>query len=86
MMKFPASNDFEISAAAADISTTGANMQTRIGYAKAVGPAYVLAPNNLLLIPLQNFKVTLNWATLSTVTTAARVFVRLMGQLLRASQ
>lgn len=86
LMKFPASNDLEINAAAADISTTGANMQTRIAYAKSVGPAYVLAPNNLLLIPMQNFNVTLNWATLETVTSQARIFVRLMGQLLRASQ
>ena len=86
LMKFPASNDLEIDAAAADVSSTAASLQTRIGYAKAVGPAYVLSPNNLLLIPMQNFKVTLNWATLETVTTQARIFVRLMGQLLRAAQ
>jgi hypothetical protein len=86
LMKFPASNDLEINAAAADISSTAANLQTRISYAKAVGPAYMLAPNNLLLIPMQNFNVTLNWATVETVTTAARIFVRLMGQLLRAAQ
>lgn len=86
LMKFPASNDLEIDAAAADISTTGAAMQTRIGYAKSVGPAYVLSPNNLLLIPMQNFNLTLNWATLETVTEAARIFVRFMGQLIRAAQ
>jgi hypothetical protein len=88
MMKFPASNDLEVDAAVADISTTGAAMQSRIGYAKAVGPAYNISPNNLLLIPNQNFNVTLNWATLSTLPSgaAARCFVRLMGQLLRASQ
>lgn len=86
LMKFPASNDLEIDAAAADVSTAGASFQTRIGYAKSVGPAYILAPNNLLLIPMQNFNATLNWATLSTVTTAARIFVRFMGQLIRAAQ
>lgn len=86
LMKFPASNDLEIDAAAADVSTAGASFQTRIGYAKAVGPAYVLAPNNLLLIPMQNFSVALNWGTLQTVTTQARIFVRLMGQLIRAAQ
>jgi hypothetical protein len=89
LMKFPASNDFEIEAAAADVAPNGAgtsSMQTRISYGKAVGPSYMLAPNNLLLIPMQNFKVTLNWATVETVTTAARIFVRLMGQLLRAAQ
>lgn len=86
MMKFPASNDLEIDAAVADISTTGDSMQTRIAYAKAVGPAFTLAPNNLLLIPMQNFSVTLNWVTVQAITTKARVFVRLMGQLLRSAQ
>jgi hypothetical protein len=86
LMKYPASNDLEIDAAVADISTTGANMQSRLSYAKSVGPAYILEPNNLLLIPLMNFMVTLNWVTLQTVTTAARIFVRLMGQKIRVAQ
>jgi hypothetical protein len=86
MMKFPASNDFEINAAMSDASTAAASQQSRISFAKAVGPSYMLSPNNLLLIPMQNFVVTLNWQTLETVTSAARVFVRLMGQLLRAAQ
>lgn len=86
LMKFPASNDLEIDAAASDASTAAASQQTRLAYAKAVGPAYVLAPNNLLLIPMQNFAVSVNWATLQTVTTAARIFCRLMGQLIRAAQ
>lgn len=86
MMKFPASNDFEIAGAASDASTAAAAQATRIVFGKAVGPAYLLAPNNLLLIPLQNFSVSLNWATLQPVTTAARVFLRLMGQLLRSAQ
>lgn len=86
MMKFPASNDLEIDAALSDASTAAASQQSRIAYAKAVGPAYTLAPNNLLLIPMQNFVVTLNWATVQAITTKARVFVRLMGQLLRSAQ
>jgi hypothetical protein len=86
MMKFPASNDLEIDAALCDTSTAGTGQKTFVGYAKAVGPAYALAPNNLLLIPMQNFSVTLNWATVQAVTTKARVFVRLMGQLLRSAQ
>lgn len=86
MMKFPASNDLEIDAALSDATTPGSAFQSRIAYAKAVGPAYVLAPNNLLLIPMQNFSVTLNWATVQAITTKARVFVRLMGQLLRSAQ
>src|SRR5579872_2029746 len=86
MMKFPASNDLEIDAAVCDATTAAASSQTRVGYAKAVGPAYMLNPNNLLLIPMQNFVVTLNWATAQAITTKARVFVRLMGQLLRRAQ
>ncbi len=86
LMKFPASNDLEINAALSDNSTAVTNGQSRIAYAKAIGPAYILSPNNLLLIPMQNFNVSLNWATLSTTTYNARIFVRLMGQLLRASQ
>ena len=86
MMKFPASNDYTIDAALSDASTAAASQQSRIAYGKAMGPSYILSPNNLLLIPMQNFSVTLNWATLETVTSAARVFVRLMGQLLRSAQ
>lgn len=86
LIKFPASNDFEINAALADVSTAGAAFQSRIAYGKAVGPAYLLSPNNLLLVPQQNFNVTLNWATLETTTAAARIFVRLMGMLLRSAQ
>jgi hypothetical protein len=86
LMKFPASNDFELSGAMSDISTTGASMQSRNMYGKSVGPAYTLAPNNLLLAPTQNFAGSLNWATLVTVTTQARIFFRLMGQLFRSAQ
>jgi hypothetical protein len=86
LMRFPASTDLEIDAAAADVSTAGASFQTRISYAKAVGVPYLLAPNNLLLIPNQNFSLTLNWATLQTVVTAMRIFARFTGQLIRAAQ
>jgi hypothetical protein len=86
LMKFPASNDLEIDAALSDATTAAASQQSRIAYAKAVGPSYNVSPNNLLLIPNQNFNITLNWATLEVVTSAARIFARLMGQLLRAAQ
>lgn len=87
MMKFPASNDFQISAALADVSTTGASLQSRIAYGRADGPAYVLSPNNLLLTPNQNFGVTLNWPEgPQTITNPARVFVRFMGMFMRSAQ
>jgi hypothetical protein len=86
LYKFAPSNNMELDAAAADISTTGANMQTRLTKMKAVGPAYSLSPNNLLLIPLQPFNVTLNWGTLVPIISIGRVFVRLNGNLIRAAQ
>lgn len=86
LYKFPASNDFEVDAAVCDATTLASASQSRIAYGKSVGSPYILAPNNLLLVPTQNFSVTLNWTTLETTTAAARIFVRLMGQLLRASQ
>src|SRR5262249_49163682 len=86
LMKFPASNDFEVSGALSNASTAAASQFNAAIYGKAVGPAYTISPNNLLLIPNQNFNVSLNWATLEAVVSAARIFVRLMGQLLRAAQ
>ena len=86
LMKFPASNDFEVMGAQSDTTTAAATQMSKTLYGKADGPAYVLSPNNLLLIPTMNFNVTLNWATAQAVTTAARIFVRFMGQLLRPAQ
>lgn len=86
LMKFPASNDFEVDGAAADVSTPGAAMQTRIAYGRAMGPPYVLSPNNILIAPTMAFNATLNWSTLATIANPARVFVRFMGQLLRVAQ
>jgi len=86
LMKFPASNDFDVSAALSNATTAAAAQALYIAYAKAVGVPYVLSPNNLLLIPNQNFNLTLNWATVQTTTAQLRIFARFMGQLLRAAQ
>ena len=87
LMKFPASNEYQIDCALSDTTTAGATQAQRVAQGRAGGPAYVLTPNNLFLIPMQNFNVTLNWATVETITTtAARIFIRLMGQLIRAAQ
>ena len=86
LYKFPASNDMELDAAVCDVTTASATGQTRLAYMKAVGPAYILAPNNLLLIPMQAFNVTLNWNTLQPIANVARIFTRLMGQLIRSAQ
>jgi len=86
LMKFPASNDFEVGGAMANATTAAASQFSASVYGKAVGPSYVLTPNNLLLIPNQNFALTLNWATIEPVVSAARIFSRFMGQLMRAAQ
>lgn len=57
LMKFPASNDLEIDGAFANATTPAAALYSQAIYAKAVGPSYQLAPNNLLLIPLQQLNL-----------------------------
>lgn len=86
LMKFPATKQFHVEAAAADATTAGANLQTRIAFADAVGRPYLLDPN-ITLIENQNFSVTLNWPEgAQAVTSAARVQVWLGGVLARRSQ
>lgn len=84
--RFAPATTFQLNAGLSDTTTAAAASQSRIAYADMEGPVYNLSPNNLLLVPQQNFNVTLNWNTLETVTAAARIFVRLGGQLLRAAQ
>lgn len=83
--KFPSSRNFHTEAAAADISTTGANMQTRIAFAHSLGKPYNLVP--LTLTSNQNFSVTLNWPEgVQPITNPGRVVVTLEGCLARQSQ
>jgi hypothetical protein len=86
LMQFGAAATLEVDAAVADVSSAGANLQSRFSFAKAIGTPYTLAPNNLLLAPSQNFGVTLNWTTVQPITTGMRIFARLTGQLIRATQ
>lgn len=88
LMKFPAARQFHIEAAAADATTAGANMQTRVNFAASVGRPYVIDPN-ITLIENQNFSVTLAWeegATALPSGNPAKVFVSLEGSLARRSQ
>lgn len=61
MMKFPASSDFQINAALADVTSAAANLQSRIAYGKAVGRTYSLGGASIFLTANQNFNVSLNW-------------------------
>ena len=86
LMRFPPSNDFDVGAGASDTTSPGSNQQYRTAFGKAIGPNYQLAPNNLLLISMMNFSVVLNWAVPPVLTTAARIFARFTGQLMRVAQ
>lgn len=87
LMKFPASSDFHVSAALADVTTAGANLQSRIAFGKAAGRPYSLGSAPIFLTANQNFGVTLAWPEgLQAVTSPARVVVSLFGLLYRRSQ
>jgi hypothetical protein len=85
--RFPAKTHFNLQAAAADVSTAGSSFQTRIAFGFWSGRPYLLSPTKLLLIPTQNFSVTLNWPEgVQALTNAGRIGVILDGILYRKSQ
>lgn len=84
--RFPPKTYFDVSAALADVTTAGANLQSRIAYGKSGGRPYILkAP--ILLISNQNFNVTLAWPEgVQAITNPAKVFCILDGIMYRKSQ
>lgn len=56
-----------------------------ISYASFGGPIYMLVPP-ILLVPTQNFTVTLNWPTAVAISAAARIGINMCGILYRNSQ
>lgn len=83
----PPSSDFVLSGALSDTTTAAASSQNRLAFGNYEGDNYILAPNNLLLVSNQNFKVTLAWPEgLQAITNPARLFVRLNGMLARLAQ
>jgi hypothetical protein len=85
LLKFPPANGLSGFAALSDTTTAGASQGTSVTYASAGGMPYELNPP-ILLVPTQNFKVTLNWPTVQTLTANANVVVNLSGVLYRNSQ
>ena len=86
LQKFPPKTHMDVHAAVADVTTAGANLQTRIAYAYATGRPYLLNPP-LLLIENQNFSVELGWPNgVQAVSNPARVYVVLDGVLFRRAQ
>lgn len=85
LMKFPPRNGLSGFAGGSDTTTAAASGQTLTAYASGGGPIFEVNPP-LLLVPTQNFKITLNWPALVTVTNAAVVYVNMGGVLYRNSQ
>lgn len=56
-----------------------------ISYASFGGPIYDMRPP-ILLVPTQNFTVTLNWPTAVAISAAARIGINMQGILYRNSQ
>jgi hypothetical protein len=74
-------------AGVAAVSQAGevADSSIRVDYASFGGPVYELEPH-ILLVPTQNFTVTLNWPTAVGISVAGRIGVNLGGILYRNSQ
>ena len=89
LMIFPASADFQVSAALADSTTAAADSQSRIAYGKSVGRPYSLGSAPIFLTANQNFSITLAWPEgLQALpsTNPARIVVSMFGLLYRRSQ
>jgi hypothetical protein len=85
--RFPQKAAFSVDGAAADTSTAGANLQTRMAFGQWRGRPYMLDPAPLLLPENQNFSVSLNWPEgVQAITNPGRVGVILDGILYRRSQ
>lgn len=86
LLKFPPRCGLAGFAAISDgAAQTSTGKQTMVNYASAGGPVYELDPP-ILLVPTQNFNVTLNWASANAITAAATVYCQFGGVLYRNSQ
>lgn len=84
LQKFPPKCGLSGFAATSDAAST-ATTSTMVNYASAGGPVYELDPP-ILLVPTQNFVVTLNWPTAVALTAAGTVVCQMGGILYRNSQ
>lgn len=87
LITLPPRSAVGIDAAASNATTAGAGQSLQIVNAFARGPLWHINP--LLIPPLQNFSVTLNWPTavpLASTDALARIGVRLWGMLFRSVQ
>lgn len=83
LMKFPPRSGLGGVSGIAGTYAAGTFMM--VDYASFAGPCYELA-SPILLVPTQNFSVTLNWASAQAVAVAGRIGVNLGGLMYRNSQ
>lgn len=84
LQKFPPSNGLSGFGFSSDASS-GAATSVMANYASAGGPVYEVDPP-ILLVPTQNFVVTLNWPTAVALSAAGTVVCQMGGYLYRNSQ
>ncbi len=84
IQKFPPRCGLSGFAGYSDAAST-ALTSTQTGYASNGGPVYELDPP-ILLVPTQNFNITLNWPTAVALSAAGTVACQLGGILYRNSQ
>ena len=85
LLRFPPKARLGGFAALADVTTAGADLQSRISYAAACGRPYYIDPY-ILLESTQNFSVSLNWPAAVAIAAAGRIGVVMDGILYRNSQ
>lgn len=83
--RFPPSNGIAAVEAISDTTSPAAARVTVIDYARFGGMPYRVDPP-ILLVPTQNFNITVNWATAVPITVAARIGCVMKGILYRNSQ
>jgi hypothetical protein len=85
--RFPQKCAFTVDGMFSDVTTAGANLQSRAAYGQWRGRPYLLDPAPLLLPENQNFSVSLAWPEgVQAITNPGRIGVILDGILYRRSQ
>lgn len=83
--RFPPSVGVSGSAALSDTTTAAASRVSVIDYARFGGMPYKVDPP-ILLVPTQNFSVSLNWPAAVPIAVAGRIGIVMKGILYRNSQ
>lgn len=83
--RFAQSTGLQGTGAVTDATTAAASRVTVIDYARFGGMPYLMQPP-ILLVPTQNFNVSLNWPVAVQIAVAARIGIVMKGILYRNSQ